>query len=157
MEDVWDSDLVLESFSPFLTAWPTVCLALGCPFYSFFPPLCFSPSSLCYKEPTTSLITQHEYEAKSCHSLCHEIKSAANPVYQKLVHVNRRLLPRACHAHRGAGFGFSYHQSWPGLIYWMPLQCFVISQCTKGWCLGSGGNTLLFRAVQVKELGLVWN
>lgn len=77
-------------------------LGFGMPLLFLFFPLCFSPSSLCYKQPTTSLITQHEYEAKSCHSLCHEIKSGANPVYQKLVHVNSRLLARACHAHRGS-------------------------------------------------------
>lgn len=169
MKDVWESDFVLESFSLFLTAWPTVFLALGCPFYSFLPPASLPLLSAMNNYQQHLSLLKMNMKAKFWHSLYHEIKSAANPVFQKLVRVRRcnsiaaSWLELTMHTERSRAYVLLPPQL--AVLYFTECHCGALSSAdvprvisdSYAVCLGSGNNALLLRAVQERDLGLAWN
>lgn len=162
--------LYLKAFLPFWQLdqlFPWLWDAPSIPF--FFSP-CMSSSSLCYKQPTTtSLVIKDEYEGKvltwfiSWNKKC--CKSCLSKVSTcQMTQFNSSLLARARHAHREEqGLPSPASRAGRAVFHWTPWRGFVICSVSRvisdayAVSLGSGNNALLSRAVQARDLGLIWN
>lgn len=110
-------------------------LGFGVPLLFLSPPASLPLLSAMNNYQQHLSLLKMNMKAKFWHSLYHEIKSAANPVFQKLVCVRR------CNSIAASWLELTMHREEQGLrspasragrtlFYWMPLRCFVICWCT---------------------------
>lgn len=154
---MWESVCTQKLFS-LLTAWPTVFLALGCLSYFISPAFLPLLSAVNNQQQHLSWLKMN-MEAKSWHSLCHEIKvlqilSFRNQYvpddavqYQSLGSSSPSPLPEEQELHSPAS------KVGQALFPWEPLRCFVICRCAQGdfWPAQAVGVTSCSREPRERE------